>query len=150
MALVKYTGKAMTASWASTPALASYGLRQIEIVETAAPLPAQIDTTTAVATAYEYTADPLGGKGAAHTTVTFTGLADSLDYATAGWSKAARNTPHALTVYPAGNVATNNLFTLTNAEVTSYRESVTVAGYTGYTVVLEETAVGAWSAAAGA
>lgn len=149
MSLTKYTGKDMAATFDVASPFALNGLQTLEIVETAAPLPEQMDTTTAVASAYEFTADPLGGRGTAKTTVTAGGLMSNADYADTGYAAIALNTLDSLTIYPAGNTATYNKCVAGNCYFRGLRVTASVRDWIAFQATWEANEVPTWSATAG-
>jgi hypothetical protein len=143
MAFTRYWGKdvAELATWDS---VAIPGWQEITIEETAAPLPEQIDVTSALATVYEHVEDPMGGKGLAHVTVTVQGLASKTDVSDTGFFSEDLDAEAAF-VLQKGSGAGKDKFTAT-AKLKSRARPHEVATFVPYTVTLERNGTGTWAA----
>lgn len=89
MAYEKYTGYSATTvvDWGAMSDCG--GWRKITIAEKGAPAIETIDTTDAADATYDFTDDPLGGKGSASSTVTVEGLLSLTDKKDSGWTSMA-------------------------------------------------------------
>lgn len=134
----KFTGMKIGVSF---NALTILGIDEVEIAEDGAGLPKLIDTTTAPATGYEKTADPLGSDTPPKTQVRVSGLASSADFDTGGWL-GLLGTTYPLVVLPQHTTAASG-FTLTNAYLEEIVTTEKVTDYTrrAYTFNAEEAGV---------
>jgi hypothetical protein len=145
-AYVKYTGKAMTASFGTLANI--LGLQKITISQKAKPLAKKIDTTTAPATSYELTTDPLGGAGSASCTVTINALASATDYTDAqpGLTNLAMDYSAALAIVP---TVAGEHFDLAAAYLTKRAISPKVREFVPVTITLASAvSAGAWTVTA--
>lgn len=139
----KYTAKAMTASYGTLADV--LGIQEVTISQKAKPLAKKIDTTTAPATAYEKTADPLGGDGSASCTVTIKGLLGATDIGDTptGVTPLAMGDKAALEVVPVAG----EHFKLANAYLQKRSVSPKVREFVPYTLTLGSAiSAGAWTA----
>jgi hypothetical protein len=145
-AYVKHTGMSMTASFGTLANI--LGPQEITIDQKARPLTKKIDTTTAPATSYENTADPLGGAGSASCTVTIKTLASATDYTDTppGLTKLAMDYSAALAIVP---TVAGEHFDLAAAYLTKRVISPKVREFVPVTVTLASAvSAGAWTVTA--
>lgn len=141
---VKYTGALMTAAYGGVADV--LGIQEIVIEQKAKPVPKKIDTTTAPATSYEWTTDPLGGDGAPACTVTIKMLLSQTDYSDtpAGILAEAIGVAGALAVVP---TVAGEHFDLADAYLSKRTVSPKVREFVPVTVVLDSAiSAGAWTA----
>lgn len=122
------------------------GIQSVDITENAAPVPAEEDTTSAPASSYEMTKDPLGGKGAASVSVVIRGLASKRDVTDSGMSTIAYDTAATLTIKVNGASGGDDQFTVTSCNFKGYQWGVPVTGYVPYTATFTKAVgSGTWS-----
>lgn len=139
----KYTSKAMTASYGTLADI--LGIQEITISQKAKPLAKKVDTTTAPATSYEKTTDPLGGDGSASCTVTIKGLLGATDYGDTptGITPLVMGASAALEVVPVAG----EHFKLAGAYLQKRSVSPKVREFVPYNLTLESAiSAGAWTA----
>jgi hypothetical protein len=125
-------------------ALTILGIDEAEVAEDGAGLPKLLDTTTAPATVYENTADPLGSATPPKTQARVSGLASNADYDTGGWLTLL-GTTYELVVLPQHTAGASG-FTLTNAYLASIDTIIEVGAYTRRVYTFEAEESGAWAA----
>jgi len=141
MAYTKFTGKSMLVTHG---AITLEGITAIEIDDKAKAPPEKIDTTTAVAVAYEFTADPLDSKGAAHSTVTVTCLDSNQNFTDTKMDSVVVGTSGTLLVQPAGSDAGGTKGTVT-ARLQQRRTVVPVDAYATTVYTFEADAAITWA-----
>ncbi len=126
------------------------GVTEVMISDKAAPDAAQEDTTSAPATSYTMTADPLGGKGSDSSQVVVKAFKDKVGVATGGWYKAAAvamGTDYAVAIEPSGSVGGDQVWSHTTMQMTQRVTHLAVEEYATATYTLESAdAAGTWGA----
>ena len=137
----KFTGKSATVTF---NVVAAVGVQSIEVTENAKPLVDRIDTTDAGDSAYEFTDDPLGGKGTPKTTVRVTAFANGCEVTdvTNDWVSLGGST-HALVVSPKSG-ATNSKFTVTNAYLETIETTIPVRAFATRVYTFNANEAGTW------
>lgn len=147
MAYTKFKGQSVGITLGAA-LTACGGVTEVTISDKGGPDVAQEDTTSAPASVYEFTADPLGVKGKPSCTVTVNAFKDRLGVATGGWYKAATiamGTSYACAIEPSGSVATNTTWSHTGLRMTTRVTTLNVEDWAKCTYTLESaTDHGAW------
>jgi hypothetical protein len=141
MSYTKYTGKDIVVTY---NAKAAQYVQSVEIAENGTPLPELIDTTVAGDSAYGFTADPLGAKGTATTSIRVTCLADAEDVTGTGWASIAMSTPYTV-IFDKKSENGTDLFTLLTAYMMTRETVIPLAAYATRTFTLEADNTGTWS-----
>lgn len=149
MGYTKFKGSSVTITFGVGP-VACGGVTEVTIDDKAEPDAAQEDTTSAPASAYEMTADPLGGKGNPSSTVTVKAFKDKVGVATGGWYKpavVAMGTEYACVVEPSGHVAGDNSWSHAALRMQTRVTHLAVEEYATATYTLQSAdAAGTWAA----
>lgn len=140
MAYTKYTGKDMAVTFNS---ITLEGIESIELSTDGAPLPEMMDTTVATASAYEFTADPLGGRGTAKTSVRVNMFDNKVGYTDSKLIKQTMGTSASLLVQPFGTTEGRSKFTIT-ARLQERRTTLSVRDWTKIAATFEADDDGAW------
>ena len=143
MSHVKYTGKsastAITYGGASIPT----GWRKITIAEKGKPLATPIDTTVAGDSSYQFTDDPLGGKGSASASVTVEGFLSVTDHQDSGLVASAIGGTGAVVVTTA---ASGDEYTLAGATFKTFEVGAEFASVVPYTATWTlPSSAGSWA-----
>ena len=148
MAHSKYTGYSATSHFTWSGDSVPTGCRKITIAEKGKPATETIDVTVAADTSYQEVDDPMGGKGAASSTVTVEGFLSVTDFTDSGITKTGTydiGDSDTLVVHKKANGDSwTNTMTLK-----SFTTEVGIGEVVPYTVTWESTvSAGTWSTAA--
>jgi hypothetical protein len=141
MAYTKFTGKGILVTFNS---IVLEGIDSVEITSDASPLPEMMDTTTATASAYEMTEDPLGGKGTPKSSVRVTMLDSKVSYGDSKIIKQVMGVSATLLVQPDGVTSGSIKYSLT-ARLQERKTTLGVPDWTKLAVTFEANDDGVWA-----
>jgi len=145
MAHTPYTGKQFGAT-VTFNAIALAGWQKIVIKEEGAPVAESQDITVAASSGFAYQDNPLGGKGAAKTTVTVSGLLPRADsFGSNGITDFVKDTSASLIVRK-GTGAGADTFTQTMYFKNLKDDHAHAGKYVSYEMTFEANGAGTWSA----
>ena len=145
MAFTPYTGKQFGAT-ITFNSIALAGWQKIVIKEDGAPVAESQDITYAASSGYTYQDNPLGGKGAAKSTITVTGLLARQDfYGANGITDFVKDTSASLVIRK-GTGAGADTFTQTVYYKNLKDDHAHAGKYVSYEMTFEANGAGTWSA----